>query len=115
MGLGQLPTTSKVKLGIAEVTLVPIHVVAGVLILVLYYLIFRICTLFSPLSRENGQVDYAHMTGWRRAVVVRLSKFCCNEISSSASLGWSHQDWSAAMKVNVGVRKKEYSKKMEKI
>ncbi|XP_042418974.1 lysophospholipid acyltransferase LPEAT1-like [Zingiber officinale] len=88
MGLGQLPATEKVMLGIAAVTLVPIRVVAGVLILVLYYLICRMCTLFSPPSRENGQEDYAHMTGWRRAVVVRCGRFASRAMLFTFGFYW---------------------------
>ncbi|XP_074578225.1 lysophospholipid acyltransferase LPEAT1-like [Curcuma longa] len=88
MGRGQLPATEKVMLGIAAVTLVPIRVVAGVLILVLYYLICRICTLFSPPSRENGQEDYAHMTGWRREVVVRCGRFASRAMLFTFGFYW---------------------------
>ncbi|PSS31357.1 Lysophospholipid acyltransferase [Actinidia chinensis var. chinensis] len=75
MGRGELPWTEKVLLAIASVTLVPIRVAVGMVIIVLYYLICRVCTLFSAPNREEEQEDYAHMGGWRRAVMVQVGKF----------------------------------------
>ncbi|KAI4336901.1 hypothetical protein L6164_015376 [Bauhinia variegata] len=74
MGRGELPTKEKVLLALALVTLVPIRIVAAMIILLLYYLICRICTLFSVPNREEEQEDYAHMGGWRRAVIVQCGK-----------------------------------------
>ncbi|KAJ8762330.1 hypothetical protein K2173_007487 [Erythroxylum novogranatense] len=71
MGCGELPLIEKVLLGMALVTLVPVRVVVATSVLVLYYVICRICTLFSaPNREEEGQEDFAHMGGWRRAVMV---------------------------------------------
>ncbi|KAJ8621070.1 hypothetical protein MRB53_029599 [Persea americana] len=76
MGLGELPPSEKFLLGVALVTLVPVRFLAGLFILVLYYLICWICTAFSaPYRGEDEQEDYAHMTGWRRVVVVRSGQF----------------------------------------
>ncbi|XP_058081617.1 lysophospholipid acyltransferase LPEAT1 isoform X2 [Magnolia sinica] len=76
MGRGELPLSEKLLLALALVTLVPIRFVAGFLILVLYYLICRFCTLFSaPNREEDDQEDYAHMVGWRRATIVRSGRF----------------------------------------
>ncbi|KAL4649890.1 hypothetical protein ACB092_01G046800 [Castanea dentata] len=79
MGRGELPLGEKFLLGIALVTLVPVRVVLAMTLLVLYYLICRICTLFSAPNREeeeeeNGQEDYAHMGGWRRSVIVQCGR-----------------------------------------
>lgn len=81
MGRGELPASEKVLLGFAMVTLVPIRLVVGILILVIYYLICRGCTLFKAPNRENEQEDYAHMGGWRREVVIR-----CGRLLSRAML-----------------------------
>lgn len=70
MGRGDLPLVEKVLLAIAFVTLVPLRVVLATTILVLYYLICKVCTLFSAPNREDEQEDYAHLRGWRRAVIV---------------------------------------------
>lgn len=75
MGRGELPMVEKVLLWIAMVTLVPIRLVVAILIVVVYYMICRVCTLFSAPNREDEQEDYAHMTGWKRNVVVRCGKF----------------------------------------
>lgn len=70
MGRGELPTKEKVLLGFALVTLVPIRVVLAMTLLLFYYLVCRICTLFYAPNREDEeQDDYAHLTGWRRAVI----------------------------------------------
>ncbi|XP_038973824.1 lysophospholipid acyltransferase LPEAT1-like isoform X1 [Phoenix dactylifera] len=75
MGRGELPPAEWVLLGIALVTLVPIRLVVGIFLVVLYYLICRLCTLFYAPNREDGKEDYAHMVGWRRVVVVRTGRF----------------------------------------
>jgi lysophosphatidylcholine acyltransferase/lyso-PAF acetyltransferase len=75
MGRGELPLEEKVLLGIALVTLVPIRVAAAMTILLLYYAICKVCTLFSSPNREEGdQEDYAHLGGWRRKVIVQCGR-----------------------------------------
>ncbi|RRT78865.1 hypothetical protein B296_00001676 [Ensete ventricosum] len=88
MGRGEIPATEKVMLGIAAVTLVPIRLVLGMLILVVYYLICRICTVFSAPHEEDGQEDYAHMGGWRREVVVRCGRFCSRAMLFTFGFYW---------------------------
>ncbi|KAA8537663.1 hypothetical protein F0562_027347 [Nyssa sinensis] len=75
MGRGELPWTEKVLIGVAFLTLLPIRVVAATTILMVYYLICRVCTLFRAPNREDEQEDYAHMGGWRRAVIVQSGRF----------------------------------------
>ncbi|KAJ0087238.1 hypothetical protein Patl1_09106 [Pistacia atlantica] len=75
MGRGELPLSEKVLLSIALVTLVPIRVILAMSVLVLYYLICRICTLFSVPNRDEEQEDYAHLGGWRRSVIVWSGRF----------------------------------------
>ncbi|KAI3522016.1 hypothetical protein L1887_11494 [Cichorium endivia] len=69
MGRAKLPWTQKVLLGIAIITLFPLRVVSGTLVVVLYYLICRACTLFLAPNQEDDQEDYAHMGGWRRTII----------------------------------------------
>lgn len=75
MGRGELPWMEKVLLGVASFTLLPIRLLSGMIVLVNYYFICRICTAFSPPNREEEQEDYAHMVGWRREVIVRSGRF----------------------------------------
>ncbi|KAA8544949.1 hypothetical protein F0562_019656 [Nyssa sinensis] len=75
MGRGELPWAEKVLLAVAFVTLVPIRVAVAVTLSVLYYLICRVCTLFSAPNREDEQEDYAHLGGWRRTVIVQCGRF----------------------------------------
>ncbi|KAG6468432.1 lysophospholipid acyltransferase LPEAT1-like [Zingiber officinale] len=44
--------------------------------------------LFSPPSRENGQEDYAHMTRWRRVVVVRCGRFASRAMLFTFGFYW---------------------------
>uniref|UniRef100_A0A2N9H4P7 Phospholipid/glycerol acyltransferase domain-containing protein n=1 Tax=Fagus sylvatica TaxID=28930 RepID=A0A2N9H4P7_FAGSY len=78
MGRGELPLAEKLLLCIALVTLVPIRVVLAMTVLLIYYLICRICTLFSAPNQEGedeqAQEDYAHMVGWRRTVIVQCGR-----------------------------------------
>ncbi|XP_045795944.1 lysophospholipid acyltransferase LPEAT1-like isoform X1 [Trifolium pratense] len=74
MGRGELAPKEKLFLGFALVTLLPIRVILAVTVLVCYYVICRVCTLFSTPNREDEQEDYAHMGGWRRNVIVRCGK-----------------------------------------
>ncbi|KAI3737025.1 hypothetical protein L2E82_27019 [Cichorium intybus] len=69
MGRGELPWPEKVLLGISLVTLLPLRVVLATTVVMLYYLICRVCTLFMAPNREDEQEDYAHMGGWRRTVL----------------------------------------------
>ncbi|KAK1436549.1 hypothetical protein QVD17_02330 [Tagetes erecta] len=69
MGRGEIPWKEKVLLGIAFVTLLPLRVALATLVVVLYYCICRVCTLFMAPNREDEQEDYAHMGGWRRSVM----------------------------------------------
>ncbi|RDX63713.1 Lysophospholipid acyltransferase LPEAT1, partial [Mucuna pruriens] len=74
MGRGELPAKEKLLLGFALVTLLPIRVVLAFTVLVFYYLICRVFTLFSAPNREEEQEDYAHMSGWRRTVIVSCGR-----------------------------------------
>ncbi|CAA0831579.1 Lysophospholipid acyltransferase LPEAT1 [Striga hermonthica] len=75
MGRGELTWSENFFLGMGLVFLVPIRVVAGAAILVLYYAICRVCTAFMAPNREDEQEDYAHMGGWRRAVIMQSGRF----------------------------------------
>ncbi|OIT29342.1 PREDICTED: lysophospholipid acyltransferase LPEAT1 isoform X1 [Nicotiana attenuata] len=77
MGRGELPWTEKVLLGIALVTVVPMRVVGAMTVLVVYYLICKVCTAFSAPNREEEeeQEDYAHIGGWRRVVMMQSGMF----------------------------------------
>ncbi|XP_027092816.1 lysophospholipid acyltransferase LPEAT1 isoform X4 [Coffea arabica] len=95
MGRGDLPWVEKLLLGLALVTLVPLRVVSGLTVLVLYYFICRICTAFLAPNREDEQEDYAHMGGWRRAVIVQTGRFCSRALLFIFGFYWiseTHRD-----------------------
>ncbi|OMO87623.1 Phospholipid/glycerol acyltransferase [Corchorus capsularis] len=96
MGRGKLPLKEKLLLGIALVTLLPLRIILGMAVLVLYYLICKICTLFLAPNREDEQQeDYAHMGGWRRAVIVSTGRFLSRALLFIVGFYWineSHRD-----------------------
>ncbi|XP_071923622.1 lysophospholipid acyltransferase LPEAT1 isoform X4 [Coffea arabica] len=95
MGRGDLPWVEKLLLGLALVTLVPLRLVSGLTVLVLYYFICRICTAFLAPNREDEQEDYAHMGGWRRAVIVQTGRFCSRALLFIFGFYWiseTHRD-----------------------
>ncbi|XVE69928.1 hypothetical protein DITRI_Ditri10aG0030900 [Diplodiscus trichospermus] len=96
MGRGKLPLKEKILLGIALVTLLPLRVVLGMTVLVVYYLICRVCTLLSaPNQEDEEQEDYAHLGGWRRAVILRSGRFLSRTLLFVVGFYWikeTHKD-----------------------
>lgn len=96
MGRGTLPLKEKLLLGIALITLFPLRIVLGMTLLVVYYLICRICTMFSaPNQEEEEQEDFAHLGGWRRAVIVRSGRFLSRSLLFLVGFYWikeTHKD-----------------------
>lgn len=88
MGRGELPLVEKLLLGFAAVTLVPIRVVVSISILLIYYLICRICTISITPTRDEEQEDYAHMGGWRRSVVVQCGRFLSRALLFTLGFYW---------------------------
>ncbi|XP_019174960.1 PREDICTED: lysophospholipid acyltransferase LPEAT1-like [Ipomoea nil] len=73
MGRGELPWTEKVLLAVALVVLLPLRVAAATTFVVICNLWCRIATAFwSPSGEED---DYAHLSGWRREIIMRAAKF----------------------------------------
>ncbi|KAJ4965043.1 hypothetical protein NE237_016892 [Protea cynaroides] len=93
MGRGELPLTEKLLLGFALVTIVPIRLVVGLAIVILYYLICRFCTLFSVPSQEDGQEDYAHMSGWRRVFVIQSGRFLSRAMLFTLGFYWISESY----------------------
>lgn len=69
MGRGEVPWTEKALLAFAFVTVLPLRVALATSVVVVYYLICRVCTMFMAPNTEDGQEDFAHMGGWRRSVM----------------------------------------------
>ncbi|RZC55111.1 hypothetical protein C5167_013965 [Papaver somniferum] len=91
MGLGEISLKEKILLGLAMITLLPIRLIVTVAILTFYYLVCRLCTLFSAPNREegeDGQEDYAHLIGWRRNVIVAFGRFCSRAILFANGFYW---------------------------
>lgn len=69
MGRGTLPWSQKILFLVSLMILLPLRVVFGTLVVCVYYLICKCCTLFLAPKKESEQEDYGHMGGWRRKVV----------------------------------------------
>ncbi|KNA17931.1 hypothetical protein SOVF_075300 [Spinacia oleracea] len=96
MGCGEVPVKEKVLLGAAMLTLLPLRVLVGMSILVLYYLICKICTLFStpyrPGEGEDQQLQgYGHLVGWRREIIVRCGRFLSRALLFTLGFYWISQ------------------------
>lgn len=66
MGRGPLPAAQAARLALAAAVLLPLRFVAGMLVLLLYYLVCRVCTLF--VDADEGR---PRLAGWRRKAVLR--------------------------------------------
>ncbi|XP_066314259.1 lysophospholipid acyltransferase LPEAT1-like [Miscanthus floridulus] len=66
MGRGPLPAAQAARLALAAAVLLPLRFVAGMLVLLLYYLVCRACTLF--VDADEGR---PRLAGWRRKAVLR--------------------------------------------
>ncbi|GJN32050.1 hypothetical protein PR202_gb20522 [Eleusine coracana subsp. coracana] len=71
MGRGPLSAAETVRLALAAVVLVPLRFVAGMLVLVAYYLVCRACTLFVEGAEEGGRF---RLSGWRKDAVLRSGR-----------------------------------------
>uniref|UniRef100_A0A0E0FKS3 Phospholipid/glycerol acyltransferase domain-containing protein n=1 Tax=Oryza nivara TaxID=4536 RepID=A0A0E0FKS3_ORYNI len=71
MGRGPLRAARRVELYLRAALLVPLRFVAGMLLLVAYYLVCRVCTLFVDEVAEEGR---PRLRGWRRVAVVRAGQ-----------------------------------------
>ncbi|KAK1292148.1 Lysophospholipid acyltransferase LPEAT1 [Acorus calamus] len=92
MGRGDLPAKEKVLLAIAAVTLVPVRLVVGMVILVVYYIVCRLCTVFkAPNREEEEQEDYAHMIGWRRQVIINCGRFLSRAMLFTMGFYWINE------------------------
>ncbi|WVZ71390.1 hypothetical protein U9M48_019982 [Paspalum notatum var. saurae] len=66
MGRGPLPAAQAARLALAAAVLLPLRFVAGTLVVLLYYLVCRACTLF--VVADEGR---PRLAGWRRTAVLR--------------------------------------------
>jgi lysophosphatidylcholine acyltransferase/lyso-PAF acetyltransferase len=89
MGLGELPLSEKLMLGFALVTLLPVRVLLSMTLLLLYYLICRICTMFSAPNREDDeQEDYANIRGWKRTIIVQSGRYLSRSVLFVLGFYW---------------------------
>lgn len=71
MGRGPLGAAGAGRLAVGAAVLFPLRLAAGVLVLVAYYLVCRVCTLFVDEVAEEGR---PRLRGWRRVAVVRAGQ-----------------------------------------
>lgn len=102
MGRGELPISEKILVAFALVTILPLRLIIGSLILVLYYLICRFFTAFSPPNREDEQEDYAHMVGWRRVVIVQCGRFFSRALLFTIGIYWIRESRRSPLALESG-------------
>lgn len=88
MGRGPIPLKEKALLLFALIIVLPIRLVTGFIVLLTYYLICRLCTLFSAPNRENDQEDYSHMSGVRRTIIVLSGRFLSRALLFCLGFYW---------------------------
>ncbi|CAM0881068.1 unnamed protein product [Alopecurus aequalis] len=66
MGRGPLPAAQVARLVFAAAVLLPLRLIAGMLLVVAYYLVCRVCTLFADVVEEGRPC----LHGWRREAVL---------------------------------------------
>lgn len=71
MGRGPLSAAEAARLALAAVVLVPLRFVAGMLVLIAYYLVCRACTLFVEGAEQGGRF---RLSGWRKDAVLRSGR-----------------------------------------
>jgi len=101
MGRGELGAKEKLFLGFALVTLLPIRVILAVTVLVVYYVVCRVCTLFKIPNREDEQEDYAHLGGWRRSVIVKCGKALSRAMLFIFGFYWIHVSSNSFNQVSI--------------
>lgn len=75
MGRGPVGAVEAARLAVAAAVLLPLRFVAGLLVLLAYYLVCRVCTLWVEEERDGGEGEgYARLNGWRREGVVRCGR-----------------------------------------
>ena len=75
-GTADVSFWEKLQLLVAVMTLCPVRVCLLASLLVLFYLICKLCTLrVTASSNDEGQESFAHMTGLRRIIIVRSGRF----------------------------------------
>ncbi|XP_057843569.1 lysophospholipid acyltransferase LPEAT1 isoform X1 [Cryptomeria japonica] len=93
LGKGEVSWKEKALLLLALIVVVPIRVVVGFLILLTYYLICRLCTLFKAPNREDGQEDYAHMSGIRRSTIIICGRFLSRAMLFALGFYWIKEEY----------------------
>jgi hypothetical protein len=75
-GMRKISLLEKLQLVVALVTLCPLRIFVLFGMLVLFYVICKVCTLrVAASSSDEGQESFAHMTGVRRTIIVRSGRF----------------------------------------
>lgn len=75
-GANRISFWEKLQLLVALMTLCPVRVFLLFALLVLFYVICKLCTLrVTASSSDEGQESFAHMTGVRRTIIVRSGRF----------------------------------------
>ncbi|KAL5987107.1 hypothetical protein ACLOJK_041103 [Asimina triloba] len=88
MGKSDQPLDEKILLAAALVTLVPLRLTVGSAILIVYYLICRLCTAFALDGLGGGGGGYTNLMGWRRALLVDGGRFLARLMLFTLGFYW---------------------------
>jgi lysophosphatidylcholine acyltransferase/lyso-PAF acetyltransferase len=96
MGRRPLGAAEAARLAVAAVVLLPLWVVAAVLLLVAYYLVCRVCTLWVEEERERDGAARGRATrasraggGTRSCGAAARSRAPCSSSSGSTGSAWT--------------------------
>ena len=113
-GTNKISLLEKFQLLVALVTLCPLRVFLLFSMLVLMYIICKLCTLrVAASSSDEGQESFAHMTGVRRTIIVRAGRFLARAmlfIFGFYYIPVSYRNSAEAQRLHLGLGDSEESK-----
>eukprot|EP00249_Psilotum_nudum_P020448 c27708_g1_i4 orf=721-2085(-) len=101
MGKGDISVWEKALIALSLLTIVPIKLILLLTILIAYYLICRVCTLFKSPLKDEGQENYSYLTGWRKSIIVCSGRFLARTMLFVLGFYWitvTHRDFHPAEK-----------------
>lgn len=113
-GKRKISLLEKFQLLVALVTLCPLRIFSLFAVLVLFYVICKLCTLrVTASSSDEGQESFAHMTGVRRTIIVRSGRFLARSMLFMFGFYYipvSYRTSAEAQRLHLGLGDTEQSK-----
>lgn len=113
-GMRKISLLEKLQLVVALMTLCPLRIFLLFGMLVLFYVICKVCTLrVAASSTDEGQESFAHMTGVRRTIIVRSGRFLARAMLFAFGFYYipvSYRTSAEAQRLHLGLGDSEESK-----